>query len=709
MKDPKRSASKNNYNHLKDEKSPYLIQHAKNPVDWYPWGDEAFEKAKKEDKPVFLSIGYSTCHWCHVMAHESFENPEVAALLNHVFVPVKVDREERPDIDSIYMTACQIMTGTGGWPLTIIMTPDKKPFFAGTYFPRESGFGAIGLKDLILNVQDIWNDNREEALNSGDQIFRALQDVSKIGEGEDLGEKILEKSYDELSKVFDDDNGGFGDFQKFPTPHNLIFLLRYWKRTKNKHALYMVTKTLDSMALGGIYDQIGFGFHRYSVDKYWLVPHFEKMLYDQALIAMVYTEAFQATGKPDYKKTAEEIFQYVLRDMKSSSGAFYSAEDADSEGVEGKFYEWTLEEVGEILDDNEKEFASLVFDVKEDGNFNDGYSQTSNKNILHMKHDIDELKDILNLSKTEIEDKIESIRIKLYNRREKRVHPHKDDKILTDWNGLMIASLAKASQVFNENNYSDASKVAADFILEKLSIDNRLVHRYREGNAGISGNLDDYSFMIWGLLELYTAIFDVKYLNSAIELNNILLKHFWDELDGGFYFTADDAEKVLIREKKTYDSATPSGNSVEILNLLRIARLTEDPELEAKAVKMGSTFSENIKRAPTGHTHFITAFDFKVGPAFEVVIVGKPRAPDTIKMLNTLNRYYIPNNVIIFKNSDNPGDVNKIAESLKFKKSIEGLATAHVCAAGSCKIPTTDIDEMLKLLDVNDIKVKKDF
>ena len=700
MNDPKRSTSKTVYNHLKDEKSPYLIQHANNPVDWYPWGEEAFEKARKEDKPVFLSIGYSTCHWCHVMAHESFENHEVAALMNHVFVAVKVDREERPDIDGIYMTACQIMTGTGGWPLTIIMTPDKKPFFAGTYFPRESGFGAIGLKDLILNVQDIWNDNRAEALNSGDQIYKALQDVSKTKKGEYLDEKVLEKTYDELSKVFDDENGGFGDFQKFPTPHNLMFLLRYWKRTGNKHALYMVTKTLDSMAMGGIYDHLGFGFHRYSVDKYWLVPHFEKMLYDQALIALIYTEAFQATGKANYKKIAEEIFQYVIRDMKSPEGAFYSAEDADSEGVEGKFYVWTAEEINEILDEEEAEFLSLVYDVKDDGNFNDGYSQTTKNNILHMKHDIDELKDILKLSRSEIEDKIDTLRYKLYNKREKRIHPHKDDKILTDWNGLIIASLSKASRVFNEKKYSDASKDAADFILNKLSSQDRLMHRYRDGDAGITGNLDDYSFMIWGLLELYNAIFDIKYLNAAIKLNDTLLKYFWDVDEFGFYFTAEDVEKVLIREKKIYDSATPSGNSVEMLNLIQIARLTENPELEARAVDIETSFSENIERTPIGYTYFLTAVDYKVGPSFEIVIVGKTGAPDTLNMLNNLNRHYLPNKVIIFKDTDNPDDVDKIAESLKLKGSVDGMATAYVCAAGCCKIPTTDVDEMLKLLGV---------
>ncbi|WP_048190821.1 thioredoxin domain-containing protein [Methanobacterium sp. SMA-27] len=700
MNNPKRSTSKNSYNHLKNEKSPYLIQHAKNPVDWYPWGDEAFEKAKKEDKPVFLSIGYSTCHWCHVMAHESFEDHEVAALMNHVFVPVKVDREERPDIDSVYMTACQIMTGTGGWPLTIILTPDKKPFFAGTYFPRESGFGAVGLKDLILNVQDIWNDNREEALNSGDQIFKALQDVSKTVKGPELDENVLEKCYDELSKVFDNENGGFGDFQKFPTPHTLIFLLRYWKRTANKHALYMLTKTLDSIAKGGIYDHLGFGFHRYSVDKFWLVPHFEKMLYDQALIAMVYTEAFQATGKPNYKKIAEEVLTYVLRDMKSSEGGFYSAEDADSEGVEGKFYLWTMEEIQDILGKEDTKFVSTVFDVKEDGNFSDDYShESNNKNILHLKYSFDELNDILGMETDKIQEKIENIRLKLYNEREKRIHPHKDDKILTDWNGLMITSLAKAGQVFKNSKYLEAAKDAADFIIKKMCTNSRLMHRYREGDADITGNLDDYSFLIWGLLELYSTIFDTKYLKTSIELNKTLLNHFWDNSNGGFYFTSDDAKQVLIREKKTFDSATPSGNSVELLNLIRIARLTEDYELESMPIKMETTFSKNILRSLTGHTQFINAVDYKIGPSYEVVIVGKPTDPETIQMLNSLNKHYLPNMVLILKDPDNPGELDEISESLKFKNSIDDKTTAYICSSGSCKKPTTDVVEMLKLLE----------
>lgn len=696
MENPKRSVSNNTYNHLKNEKSPYLIQHAKNPVDWYPWGEEAFIKAEKEDKPIFLSIGYSTCHWCHVMEKESFEDPEVAELLNHVFVAVKVDREERPDIDGIYMTASQIMTGTGGWPLTIIMTPDKKPFFAGTYFPKESGFGTIGIKDMILNVRDIWKGNREEVLNSGDQIIRALKDVSKTKSGVDLDLKILDKTYDELSKIFDEDNGGFGEFQKFPTPHNLMFLLRYYKRTGNKHSIQMVKKTLDSMRTGGIYDQIGFGMHRYSVDKFWLVPHFEKMLYDQALVAMVYTEAYQVTGDPNYKRTAEEILTYVLRDMKSLEGAFYSAEDADSEGVEGKFYLWTVDEINNALDPEDAKLAMMWFNIKESGNFNDGYSPNTNKNIPHLKHDGKELK-----VESEFEEKIEKIRSKLYLEREKRVHPHKDDKILTDWNGLIIASLARAGEVFKNKDYSDCATQAADFILDRLTENGRLIHRYRDNEARVTGNLDDYSFMIWGLLELYSAVFNVKYLNDAIELNKVLLKHFWDEENYGFYFTADDAEEVLMREKKTYDSATPSGNSVELLNLIKIARITENPEFEALVVKMITAFSDEVKRISAGHTMFIMGVDFKLGPSYEVVVVGNHGSEETIKMLDSINQRFIPNKVILFKDPEMSDEIDKIAESLKLKKMVDGKTTAYVCTSGSCKIPTTSVEEMLNLMDEN--------
>lgn len=697
MKDPNTIPSKNNYNHLKGEKSPYLIQHSQNPVDWYPWCEKAFDKAKKLDKPIFLSIGYSTCHWCHVMGHESFEDVGVAELLNRYFVSIKVDREERPDIDSVYMAACQIMTGTGGWPLTIIMTPDKKPFFAGTYFPKETSFGSIGLKDLLLNVKDIWKDERKDALDSGDQIFKALTEMSVNRTGKKLDNTLLEKTYDQLSKVFDAENGGFGDFQKFPTPHSLMFLLRYWKRTGNKHSLNMVLKTLDEMAMGGIYDHVGFGFHRYSVDKNWLVPHFEKMLYDQALIAMLYTEAFSATRKVEYKKIAQQIYEYVLRDMTDSEGGFYSAEDADSEGIEGKFYYWTYDELYSILDKDSADILVEVFNVKKNGNFNDGYSNDSNNNILHKKLSYKKLSRHTNLNELELEKKVDNILSKLFEVREKRVHPHKDDKILTDWNGLMIASFSKAFQVFGEEKYVHAAENSVKFIMDRMCNNNSLMHMFRDGEASVSGNLDDYSFMIWGLMEVYMATFNTDYLLRAQHLNQTVIEHFWDEENGGFYFTADDEEEVLIREKKTFDSAIPSGNSVEFLNLLKLGSFTDDQNQIKMAQKMEITFSETVKRSPTGHTQFVSGVDFALGPSYSVVIVGDKGSKDTEEMLS-IRELFIPNITIVLKDSRLSESIDAISESIHKKDILNGKATAYVCSVGSCKLPTNEKSEILKLL-----------
>ncbi|MFW9897624.1 MAG: thioredoxin domain-containing protein, partial [Candidatus Thorarchaeota archaeon] len=447
------------FNKLKSEKSPYLLQHAKNPVNWYPWGEEAFNKAKYEDKPIFLSIGYSTCHWCHVFAHESFEDQEVAKLMNEVFVSIKVDREERPDIDKIYMTVCQMMTGSGGWPLTIIMTPDRKPFFAGTYFPKETRFGRIGLIDLIKRIKELWKNQKSELIDSANQITFRLQNIDQESPGDLFTEITLKNAFRQLSIQFDYVNGGFGTRPKFPTPHNLIFLLRYWKRTGEEKALEMVEKTLLEMRKGGIFDHIGFGFHRYSTDSTWLVPHFEKMLYDQALIALVYIEAYQATKNDLYKHTTKEIFNYVLRDMISEEGGFYSAEDADSEGEEGKFYVWTKNELEQILESNEFDLAINTFNVKESGNYREEATQKkTRKNILYLK----------NLPNKEKFALIEKIRLKLFKEREKRIHPHKDDKILTDWNGLLIAALAKGAQVLNDDHYLQIAKKSVNFILSKL-------------------------------------------------------------------------------------------------------------------------------------------------------------------------------------------------------------------------------------------------
>jgi uncharacterized protein len=679
-------------NRLINEKSPYLLQHADNPVDWYPWGDEAFEKARKEDKPILLSIGYSTCHWCHVMEHESFEDPEVARLMNETFVSIKVDREERPDIDNIYMTVCQMISkGNCGWPLNIIMTPENKPFFAATYIPKEARFGRAGMLDLMKSANQITS-ALQQGLGSSVQL-----------KGEELDESSLEKAYDQLAGNFDSSNGGLGTAPKFPTPHNYLFLLRYWKRSGNENALAMVEKTLQSMRLGGIYDHVGFGFHRYSTDPNWFVPHFEKMLYDQAMLAMAYIEAYQATGKKDYEQTAREIFTYVLRDMTDPGGGFYSAEDADSEGEEGKFYLWSEKEVKQILGKDDAEFFIKVFNIDEEGNF--GEEATGRKtgdNILHLKKPVAEVALSLNISQEELNKKIQVAREKLFKVREKRVHPHKDDKVLTDWNGLMIAALAKGAQAFNEPEYSVAAGHAVDFILKNLRDKNGdLLHRYRDGDSGIRANVTDYAFLVWGLTELYEATFDVNYLKTALELNAELIKNFWDEDNGGFYFTSNDVEELIVRQKEINDGAIPSGNSVAMLNLIRLGRITANSDLERKAARIGEVFSKVIKQYPSAFTQLLVALDFGIGPSYEVVIAGDSNAADTGFMLEALRKQFLPNKVVLFRASEkNASDISRFAEYAKNHISLNGKATAYVCLNYKCQLPTTDVGKMLELLNV---------
>ncbi|MDY6911402.1 MAG: thioredoxin domain-containing protein [Chloroflexota bacterium] len=675
-------------NRLISEKSPYLLQHAGNPVDWYPWCDEAFKKAREEDKPIFLSIGYSTCHWCHVMAHESFENERVAQLMNDAFVSIKVDREERPDIDSIYMTVAQMMTGAGGWPLTIIMTPEKKPFFAATYIPRESRFGRAGMVDIIPRIKEIWETRKGELLDSAKKITAAMQQVASGTSGEELSVHLLSQAYAQLAERFDAQHGGFGAAPKFPTPHNLSFLLRYWRSTEDAKALAMAERTLQAMRLGGMYDHIGFGFHRYSTDREWLVPHFEKMLYDQAMLAMAYTEAFQATGKDEYRQTAQEIFAYIRRDMTSPEGGFYSAEDADSEGSEGKFYVWTEQEIRDVLG-SEAEAIIEMFGVTAPGNFaEEATGSRTGANILHLRQPIPE------------HAGLDKIRKRLFEHRESRIHPHKDDKILTDWNGLMIAAFAKGAQAFDEPEYAEAARQAADFILQDMSTpDGRLLHRYREGEASITAYADDYAFLIWGLLELYEATFEVRYLQTALDLNEDFIAYFWDEEHGGFYSTADDAEELLLRQKEIYDGAVPSGNSVAMFNLLRLARITARTELEEKAAQIGRAFSESVSKVPVGFTQIMCALDFSIGPAYEVVIAGESGADDTAAMLKALREQFAPNKVVVLNPAEQQSPpIHQLAEYTRYQSSIDGQATAYVCRNFNCAQPTTDINRMVELL-----------
>lgn len=600
-------------NRLLYEKSPYLQQHAHNPVNWFPWKEEAFNKANKENKPVFLSIGYSTCHWCHVMAHESFEDESVARLINEIFIPVKVDREERPDIDKVYMQVAILMTGSGGWPLTIFLTPDKTPFFAATYIPKNNQYGHKGLIEILQQVKELWKYQQNKLLEQGNQLIDALQKNSVNLNGEILTNEILERAYQEFSDRFDNKAGGFGKAPKFPSPHQLLFLLRYWKRTENEQALAMVEKTLQSMQAGGIFDHIGFGFHRYSTDKNWILPHFEKMLYDQALLSMSYLEAYQMTGKIIYSDTARKILNYVTRDMMSEEGGFYSAEDADSEGEEGKYYLWTEKELKDILDKDEFVFVKKYFNIETEGNlYKKGQPGEifGNRNIFYKGLQEQTRADITKEIVVSDTGKWEKIREKLYGIRAKRIPPDKDRKILTDWNGLIIAALAKAAQVLEDEDFLEAAKKAADFIFRRLEdSSNHLLHRYSEGDAAIPGFLDDYAFLIWGLLELYEATFSNEYLQKALDLNKVLFLDFWDEKNGGFYFTSANNEQLLIRQKEVYDGAIPSGNSVAFCNLLKLADFTGNKQFKQRAYQLLKAFSPMVEQNPSAYAYFLTGVD----------------------------------------------------------------------------------------------------
>ncbi|MFX1236174.1 MAG: thioredoxin domain-containing protein [Promethearchaeota archaeon] len=689
-------------NKLKNQSSPYLLQHANNPVHWYPWSEEAFQKAKLENKPIFLSIGYSTCHWCHVMAHESFEDIEVARILNEAFVSIKVDREERPDVDGVYMTVCQIMTGSGGWPLTIIMTPDKKPFFAGTYFPKETRLGRMGLVDLLQKVKLMWNQQKGEILRSASQISFALQDIDQESPGYPLERSVLKKAYLALKSRFDERHGGFGERPKFPSPHNLVFLLRYWKRTGEEKALNMVKATLKAMRKGGIYDQLGFGIHRYSTDLEWLVPHFEKMLYDQALVAIACVETFQASNQSEFLEMAREIFTYVSRDMTSNEGAFYSAEDADSEGEEGKFYLWSKKEIEEVLTKAEAELAIKFYGVKEEGNYLEEATRIkTGRNILHLNKNTPELSKELGVDEEKLRNELVNIREKLFHHRKKRIHPHKDDKILTDWNGLMIVALAKAYQVAGDDALLKMAENAINFVNSQLRItDGRLLHRYREGRAEINGYLTDYAFIIWGLIELYEATFNVEYLELAIKLHDLQVKYFWDENIGGFYFTATDAEDLLIRKKNIYDGAIPSGNSVALQNLLRLGLLTGDYKLEKKADILGRVFSENVSKNPSAYAQLLIAVDLMIGPTFSLVIAGDDDSPDTITLINSIRKHYIPNKSLIHRNtSQSTPEIDKYASFIRSFVKSENKATAYACIDKTCKPATQEFDKLVRLLD----------
>ena len=680
-------------NKLSEELSPYLLQHKDNPVDWFPWGEEAFQKAKHEDKPIFLSIGYATCHWCHVMEHESFEDPEVAALLNEAFIPVKVDREERPDIDQVYMAYCQLSTGHGGWPLTIIMTPEANPFFAATYIPKSSRHGRVGMLDLIPRVQNVWATRRGEVEDSAANNAEIINKASDWAIDTSIpSRETLMLGYQQLKDNYDPEHGGFGKAPKFPSPHQLLFLLDHGWATGDRDAFEMVEKTLQRMRLGGLFDHVGFGFHRYSTDAEWLLPHFEKMLYDQAMIALAATEAFAVLGDDRLKEIADRIFTYVIRDMTNPDGGFYSAEDADSEGVEGKFYVWSVDELNQLLGEDEGRFFGEVYQFTTEGNFvEEATHERTGANIPHLK-------DTLNSLPENQQNALENSRKRLFEHRKKRIHPLKDDKVLTDWNGLMIAAFARYAQVTGDHDAVTHAGRAAAFVRNHLySAEGRLLHRYRVGHAGLQANLDDYAFLVWGLLELYQASFEVAWLTWAVELHEAMIERFWDSEDGGFYFSPSDGEALISRTKEAYDGAIPSGNSVALMNLLRLARITGNTSYEEKADKLLKMFGAPVRRQPSGFAAMLLGLGFFLGVSYEIVIVGEKQAPDTLALLEVIKKANLPYAVILVM-EPNADELKEIAPFTQHMKALNGKATVYVCQNFECHQPVDSPQELLRML-----------
>ena len=678
-------------NRLVKSSSPYLLQHAHNPVDWYPWGEEAFEKARLEDKPIFLSIGYSTCHWCHVMAHESFEDEAVAKLMNENYICIKVDREERPDIDQVYMAAATSLIGRGGWPLTIVMSPDKRPFFAGTYFPKVSAPGRVGMLDLLPRITEAWKTQREEIEGAADQIINALQQKSPGQAGELLTGEALVKARSDFKRNYDSSNGGFGSAPKFPSPHNLVFLLREGYRTGDSTISNMALHSLKQMRLGGIFDHIGFGFHRYSTDANWHVPHFEKMLYDQVNLMLAYTEGWEVSRDPLFLQTVEEIFVYLSDKLKSPSGAYYSAEDADSEGEEGKFYVWSWEELQRVMDEEELVTFAPIFGLRNGGNFDDEVSRRpSGKNIF----DID--------SDSEYEHLVNSpgwaeLRKKLYQLREDRIHPGLDNKILADWNGLALSALSRAASVTGEQRYRQAASDLATYLRDEIiQGDDQLLHMPASHEDKIEGFLDDYSFIIQGFRNFYETTFEAEYLKLAIRLQKTQLTKFWDEEGGGFFFTEVGDSDLFMRQKEIYDGAIPSGNSVAAENLYCLGRLAEKPEWELLSRKIGETFSEQVNRAPRGFSALLQSTQAHVNGTREIVIAGDLK--DLADARAVLRKYYDPFKLTLYRPNQNFDLIEDISGFLSYQKAIDGGLTVYICEDYACQFPATDLPSLERTL-----------
>ena len=686
-------------NRLIHEQSPYLLQHAHNPVDWFPWGDEAFSAAQKEGKLIFLSIGYSTCHWCHVMEAESFTNEEVAAELKKNYIAIKVDREERPDIDQFYMQVGIELSGSGGWPLTIIMTPEKVPIFAGTYFPPKRRFNRPGLIDILPQIATAWEKDPAALLRGGKAVINTLQQRQNSSSTEKTLTVVQFKQAEAaLQKSFEPIYGGFGEAPKFPRPHILSFLLQRYDRTANPELLQMVEKTLQAMRNGGIYDQIGFGFHRYSTDNEWLVPHFEKMLYDQAGLARVYLEAFQLTGKTEYRTTAEEIFNYVLRRLRDPKGGFYTAEDADSNGVEGEFYVWQTQEITALLGEERGKRFAQIFNALPTGNFS-AYipGEPAGTNILHREKSLSDWAEIFNLPVTELQQQLEEDRQKLFAAREQRIHPFLDDKVITAWNGQMISALALGSRVLHDPQLLKAAEASSRFIFSEMQTKTgQLLRRWRHGKAAINAFASDYAFLARGMLDLYQSNLDPDALKKALHLAEQLATHFTDQ--HGQLFETSTTSELPLRTNELYDGALPSSGSVTIEIYARLYLLTGDKIWNQRAEALVQASAAQVLRSPAGYTQFLLGTSLLLEPTRELVIVGNKNSPDTAALLAEVQPQYMPDLTLILRPIDHPELIDKLIPFIDGMGSINHQATAYLCQNFACQRPQTKPEQLRKLL-----------
>jgi uncharacterized protein YyaL (SSP411 family) len=677
-------------NRLANESSPYLLQHRDNPVDWYPWGEEAIQKARREQKPIFLSIGYSACHWCHVMEHESFENEAIARVLNENFVAIKVDREERPDLDQIYMNAVQMLTGHGGWPMSVFLTPDLKPFYGGTYWPPSGSRGMPGFDQILAAVIDAWKNRRDHALTAADQLTAELQNVGNVdgGETERLNSGLIEGAVSQLRRAFDSSNGGFGNAPKFPHPMDLQLLVRVAQRSGQQGPLDMVRLTLDRMAAGGIYDQLGGGFARYSVDARWLVPHFEKMLYDNALLAEAYLDTYLVTGDANYARVLRETLNYVIRDMTDPAGGFYSTEDADSEGHEGLFYTWTPDEIEAVLGEERGATFGRVYDVSDVGNF-------EGRNILNLPKTLEQSAAILRREPAELAAELAESRERLFAAREKRVRPGRDDKVIVAWNGLMINAMARAGAALNEPEYVITADEVAKFILSRMrQSGGRLLHTYRDGQAKLDAYLDDYASLANSLITLYEANFDERVIDEAARLMDIVLEKFADPAGGGFFYTADDHEQLITRTKELTDSSTPSGNALAATALLRLGKLLGRGDYLEAAERTLAAAVPIMERAPMAAGQMLLALDRYLGPSHELALVGDFSRDDTKAALAALHCRHLPRSVVAARDSKPAAESvrsPRLDELFKGKSSRDGQPALYICQNFACQEPAVGL------------------